>query len=480
MAVHQITPAQWNATLGTGGAAKPGDTVELLPDQPFTGQQFKIFTPGAPDAPIVIRPAGPGVVFDGAYTWPDAPAANTGPGGLEVVYQALIQILAPHVHLLMPGAQLIRSRGHGVTATGKDKAPLLNVKINGFTMIGLRSAGIRCDWVDGYELANNTVSDAGNYYPEFRASELGGWPMVINSVSCSHGDIHHNTVTDSFGEGINASRDSDHIDIYNCMTRRLMGVHYYAHGCSDTNIFSNLAYEYGDFLRLGSPPDLFTVNPGEVQYEGKQTLASERIRIYNNIGIGGFHNFGVWAAGAAPLTDCLFAYNTAINARSGKKKIGHGSLVVRGGTNISGLRFESNMFHQADGLYGDITKGSKTVLDGNGWNSAPPPTWNAVNDRLSVALRNPDAPLTADVPDLRNYEALEDLHTPDGALPLVDYRGKTRRYWTVGALEYVPVVIEPPPPPAVETVRLALAMDVAPEFAAALRKALAGAVLEVV
>lgn len=64
MPLHQITLGEWDGALGKGGKAKPGDTVELLPGT-YTGQDFKIFTPG-----VTVQPAGPGVVFNGQYKRP--------------------------------------------------------------------------------------------------------------------------------------------------------------------------------------------------------------------------------------------------------------------------------------------------------------------------------------------------------------------------------------------------------------------------
>ena len=102
-----------------------------------------------------------------------------------------------------------------------------------------------------------------------------------------------------------------------------------------------------DYLRAGSPPDLFTVNPGELQYEGQQNLGAKNMRLWNNIAVGGFHNLSVWAGGEAKLTNVEFIHNTSINAKPGAKGTGHGAVLVRGAANVSNLRFFANMVHQA-------------------------------------------------------------------------------------------------------------------------------------
>lgn len=475
MAILQITAKEWDEVLGAKGVAGLGDTVELLPGE-YTGRIFPILRSGAPDAPITVQ-CQPGVLFDGAYRWPDGPALNTGPGG-EVIYRGLIQPRGSHVHLNLDGARLTRTRGHGVHAYGTAAAPLSNVQVNGLVLNGLRSAGIRFDYVNGFKALRNKVRDAGNYYPSFRDGSLGGWPMVINCVSSEDGEMAYNQVTDSWGEGIQASRGSRNVKVHHNSTRRMMGVHYYAHGGDDIWVYCNVAHEYGDYLRAGSPPDLMVINPGELQYEGKQNLGAHRTRIFNNLLVGGYHNLGVWAGGAAPLDDCLIAFNTLVNARAGAKQTGYGSIVVRGTDNVSGLRFLGNMFHQDDGQYGAADKRTWPVWESNGWNGAPPFAWVSDTDWVGVKLRNPDAPVAANALDLRNYEPLQPLPVELSFVQSIalssDLRDNLRWAWTVGALEFPQAEPPPPPPPPTEEqVRLVLSMMLEPGLAEQLRAAIA-------
>lgn len=469
MALHQITASEWNAVLGKGGNALPGDMVELLPGM-FTGQDFKIHTPG-----VTVKVAAPGVIFDGQYKWPQGTTANVGPTGLEVTMEGLIEILASDVTLDLTGAQLIRSRGKGVSAPPtKDGTRLKNLALINLQMDGLRQAPVRFDNVDGAKILSITAKDFGNYFQAFRPGPQGGWPMGVNAVNCTNVEMAYCDLDTGWGEGIGVSRDTVGAKVHHNRTHRLMGVHFYLHGCSDAEIWDNYALEDGNYLRAGSPPDLFVINPGELQYEGKQSLGSKNIRGWNNIARGGYHNFGVWAGGAAKLSNVEWIHNTSINAKPGAKRTGHGAILVRGGANVTGLRFEANMLHQNDGEYGEIAKGLDVPFDGNGWaGPLPLPNWNTRNDILHVPLRNPDG----DPLDLGNYEPT----VPAGLLADTgvddDFTGLPRKYWTVGAIEHIPAVIDPPPPPlpTTETIGVMVVIDVASADAPAVRTALAAA-----
>lgn len=464
MTLHQITSAEWNAVLGKQGKANPGDMVHLLPGT-FTGMDFKIHRPG------IIQPAGPGVVFDGQYKWPTGTTANVGPTGLEVTMEGLIEILASDVTLDLTGARLVNSRGRGVYVHGVGDERLKNIAIIGALMDGLRQAPVRGDNIDGFKVLSVTAKDFGNYFQAFRPGPQGGWPMGVNAVACTNVEMAYCDLDTGWGEGIGVSRDTVGAKIHHNRTHRLMGVHFYLHGCSDAEIWDNYALEDGNYLRAGSPPDLFVINPGELQYEGKQSLGSKNIRGWNNIARGGYHNFGVWAGGAAKLDNVEWIHNTSINAKPGAKRTGHGAILVRGGANVTNVRFEANMLHQNDGEYGEIAKGLDVPFDGNGWaGPLPLPNWNTKNDILHVPLRNPDG----DPLNLNNYEPT----VPAGLLTDTgvdeDMTGVRRRYWSVGALEYQAPVIDPPPPPPMEHIGLMLEMDVAPAMAAGIREALAG------
>lgn len=467
MTLHQITSGEWNSVLGKGGNAQPGDVIELLPGT-FTGMDFKIFTPG-----VTIQPAAPGVVFDGAYKWPIGTTSNTGPTGLTVTMEGLIEICASDVSLLCDGVRIINTRGKGVYAHGAGTERLKNITIAGFTMDGLRHAPVRLDNVDGFKVLRIRARDFGNYFPKFRPGSTGGWPMGVNCVNCTNGEMAFCSISDGWGEGINASRGSSNIKIHDNNTHRLMGVHYYLHGASDVECWNNFALEDGRYLRAGSPPDLFVVNPGELQYEGQQDLGAKNMRLWNNIAIGGFHNLSVWAAGDAKLSNVEFVHNTSVNARPGAKGTGHGAVLVRGGANVSNVRFFANMIHQDDGKRGELTKGVDALFDSNGWDGLPPPSWMTRNDILHVALRDPDG----DPNDLGNFEPT----IPAGLLTDTgvdeDFTGLPRkRFWSVGALEFLPQV-QPPvdPPPLMQHIGLMLEMDVDPAIAASLRTALQAA-----
>lgn len=476
MTLHQITANEWNSVLSKGGKAQPGDVIELLPGT-YTGQDFKVFTPG-----VTVQPAGPGVIFDGQYKWPIGTTSNTGPTGLTVTMEGLIEVCASDVSLLCDGVQIINTRGKGVYAHGVGSERLKNITIAGFRMDGLRHAPVRLDNVDGFKVLRIAARDFGNYFPKFRPGSTGGWPMGVNCVNCTNGEMAYCSISDGWGEGINASRGSTGIKIHDNYTHRLMGVHYYLHGASDVECWNNFALEDGRYLRSGSPPDLFTVNPGELQYEGQQDLGARNIRLWNNIAVGGFHNLSVWAGGVAKLDNCEWIHNTSINAKPGAKGTGHGAVLVRGGSNIIGLTFVANMIHQADGRYGEVAKGANADLignqfDGNGWDTLPPPSWKTKNDILHVHLRDPDG----DPNDLGNFEPT----IPAGLLTDTgvdeDFTGLPRRvFYSVGALEFLPQVqppVDPPTPPlpTTETIGLMLTLDVDPAVAAGIRDALKSA-----
>jgi hypothetical protein len=480
VSILRITAKEWDEALGPKGAAQPGDTVDLQPGE-YTGRHFPILRSGAPDAPIYVT-AHPGVLFDGAYTYPTGTAANTGPGG-DVIYKALLQLRASHVHLNLYAAELAHSRGYGVQVSGTVANPLSNVQVNGLRLRDLRTAGIRFDYCSNFEAGHNHVTGAGNYYPAFREGSAGGWPMCINAVACSNGELHHNVVTDSWGEGVQASRGSSKVDIHHNITGHLMGFHYYVHGASDVRVFSNIAVEWGDYLRAlpgqpGSPPDLVGINPGEKQYEGTQELAAHNIQIVNNLAIGGYHNLAVWAGGDAKLDNCLFAHNTAINAKAGAKGSGHGAILVRGGENVTRLRFVANMLHQLDGAYGTIARLADVTFRGNAYDGLQPAVWQTDSDLQYIALSNPDAPVTGIVVDTRNYYPATAAGLSSSTGIETDFYGNARKHYSPGAFEYMATEPPPPEPPPAERRARLISADLTETQANALKELLGNLQIE--
>lgn len=477
MATYTIDPGRWNDLLGMNGKARPGDTIRLLKGV-YGGQVFHWWQGGAEGKPVVVEAAEPGVKFDGEHQYPDGEAGNVGPTGLEVVARPLIHLHASHCILNMAGMEVIRSRGHAIQAAppkGVDR--LKSIHIYDATLSDLRMAGIRFDDTDDCKAINCHVTNAGNYYPQFRASEDGGWPMTINCVNCTGVEFARCSVTDTHGEGFGASRASKGVKIHHCLTHRLMGVHYYLHGASDVECYNNLALETGRYLRSGSPPALFIVNPGEKQYEGKQPLGAAHVRVYNCIGIGGFNNFGVWGAGDAILSDLLFAHNTSINAKPGAKRSGHGALTVRG-DRVKQLTWLANLFHQADTLYGTVDKASDTQFVRNAWSTKPPPLWDSVDDMTDAALADANVKPAMLVEEGWNLDA----YRPADALAVgqsfdwltTDFFDAPRRVWSAGAIEHPSAT--PPPDELTEAIlEIVLQLRVDPERLQDVRQALLGA-----
>lgn len=465
-----LGPFTWNQVLGIGpgdGLAKPGDHVQLMPGD-WSYQDYKVWTPGLPGEPIEITPMDKGVKFDGRYTWPVGRTANTGPGG-DVTWEPLIQVNASHVHLLMDTAELVRSRGAGVGEPGGEKTPLKDVKVNGFFMKGLRAGAIRFDWCDGFEAAYNIVSDAGNYYPAFRDGKLGAWPMIINCVASSNGDMHHNLVTDGWGElGPNVSRGSFKVKVHHNVTAHGMGAHYYLHGCQDVDCYANVGLEFDHFLRGAGPGYIFVVNPGEPQYIGQQVLYCSRVRLSNNLAGGGMQNFALWAEGGETCEDVAYIHNTSIKAGRGKRNDKwHDAFVIRGSKNVKGLVIASNAVYQPDGRHGFIDKDIlNPAVDDNVFDKKPSDLRLSSGGRFDLQLTDPEVAFSLPF----NLESFRPVGAGGGAQLdhglLEDISGRSRKHRSVGALEPAadPVVS----PPVTDPLRIRLAG----EHAARMRTAL--------
>jgi len=90
-------------------------------------------------------------------------------------------------------------------------------------------------------------------------------------------------------------------------------------------------------------------------------------------------------------------------------------------------------------------------------------------DITDVKLTNPNTKIAYGQVDAANYAPLAaySVGVIDGA-PTVDYDGVIRNLWTVGALEFVEDVVEPPPPDD-ELVQLVIEASFSPTEAAQLR-----------
>lgn len=493
MALHQIGyknsegtlqgGSAWNEVLGTPqaqGTARPGDRIELIPGT-HTGQKFTVNFPGDPANPILIcapDDATEPATIDGEYKYPTGKAAKVGPDG-DMVFGALIEIRSPGVKLgngrLANGQCSIieqRSRGRGVQFNREEKL-LDSAEMDGVEVRSNRNSAVMAWFVRDFIMRNCDVHRASDYYQTPRGPTKDfNYPGAIVLHACAGATVEKNLLHETWSDGIMLTMGTKGATVTNNEIYDVAGnSSLYFHGSEDWIAERNLIYNTGRaaWQKSENPFDgsmgIVCNNEEEPQFAG---LAVRNGRAINNIllnlGIGIWRNEGAERA----IENVYFGHNSVIC---------HGvsrPLKIAQRTGPRSVHYANNLFYHPDSAYGDAVDWSGITMQGNGWNSQPPPTWQTTGDWANVPLRNPDAELTALGVDLSNYDPMQPCGLGVSSGIDKDFLGRIRKYWTVGALEY-----QDPPPPPNELINILLSIEAPAAHAAALRELLRAAKLTV-
>lgn len=473
--IHTVNNSQdWQRVLGTGsvpGSARPGDAVELLPGT-YTGR-YVVNVPGDPANPIVIAPASGIVIFDGEYINPTGPADKVGSDGTEMVYKALVTIKSSGVQFgdaTQSAIWLRRSRGRAVVVDAVNAVTLENLDI-----AEVRGAAIVLHTVARCSVRNCDISRCGTYQKTYTTDPGVNFPAVIAIVRSSDVAIEDNTIHETWTEGINPFDKCSNIRIRrNEIWDFGRNLAIYFTGVQGGLAEGNLIYHTGNPEFIMAPDGHWGGAIGinqEKAYQGD----SRDIRVVNNIAIN-LNGLELWGnqGTAWAQENILFAHNTVVAREDWQRPI-----VIRQQTGRRSVEFLANMIWHPDNLYGEIESFDGIEMAGNGWSGTAPsyPYPQSVDSLPHVPLVDPAAPLVAGAVDVANYATAEACGLAMDTGTADDYHGQPRRkYWTVGALEWLEPALPPKPPAA--TIVVSVRNDPTGLIAEALRTATVEVVME--
>jgi PKD domain len=345
------------------------------------------------------------------YTLPTGSAADVNPlDGTEFVYGALLRVRGDWIDV--DGVNTKWSRGRGITVAGdNDGARVTNVNVSNCIVRSCRNAGCQTQYADDAHWTGITVIDGGNYAPYDRydgSHPYTNWPGIFSMVDCSNIVADQIKVFESWGEGIIAGRDSDHVTISNSEFADNFALNAYIHRSTDGVFYNNICYHTVDstFLRGHNYPANLAIN-NEGNFPTSFTVSDWLI--YNNILMGGYRNIdqGGGVGGTYPFANIDILFNQIIEARSASSGVVPYGIRILDTASISGYyKVRYNVFVQSSpGVAADVPSG--ITFERNIWPAVGPGDSQALGtgdinaDAALVSTAIPTAIDTAAADDYR-------------------------------------------------------------------------------
>jgi hypothetical protein len=292
------------------------------------------------------------------------------------------------------------SEGRGISAWGAD------AQVVGCAVYNVYSSGVHFVKTQRPLAENNFVTGAG----VGNVQDDAPWGAAIDMVATNDPVIRANTVSETFGEGINANHGTQRALIENNYVFGVRAVGIYSDGAPDTTIRRNIVVgtttstywrggsSVGSGIALNNESYHYPVAGGSMS----TSVQSKRAKIYGNL--VAYTNTGIALWGQLPESSfdgTLIYNNTLVDndtqfATSGKPTPG-GKLVnnillslssgtrdITGGTSLRGLLAENNYFSKGD-PGGDYSHAGNRYT---GVKLAKMSGWRAISSRQQVTWRD--------------------------------------------------------------------------------------------
>jgi hypothetical protein len=364
---HATAWASLNKVNGHSLAA--GDRVLFHEGHRWVGQ-LTVHWPGTSSDPAVVGAYylnGTTPVQGYRSARPVIDGNNRLPGG---AYAPLVAVTANRVRV--ENLSVINSEGRGIVATGVRDAEIVGCNVsNTFDggIVFLRSQGSRAE--------NNFVTrtDVGHH-------ENGRvWNAAIAMVSSNSTVVRNNTVSEVWGEGINANHGSQHTLIENNYVFGVRAVGIYSDAAPDTTIRRNVivgtanrqwwrsSNSVGAGIALNNERYHYPAGGGSLSVD----VQTRRAQIYGNL--VAYTNTGIAVWNAMP-PGAKFLNNILLSISNGTRDVE--------GTNLNGMVARNNYFSRGN-------PGGDYVHAGNrfeGLRLAKMSGWRAVTSRDQVSWRD--------------------------------------------------------------------------------------------
>jgi hypothetical protein len=313
-------------------------------------------------------------------------------------YSPLVAVTASRVRV--ENLSVVNSEGRGI-AVGQAN----DVEIIGCAVSNIYDGGIHFSRSQGSRAENNFVtrSDIGH------REDGRTWNAAIGVVSSTSTVIRNNTVSEVWGEGINANHGSRYTLIENNYLFGVRAVGIYADAAPDTTIRRNVivgtanstwwrgSNSVGAGIAVNNERYHYPVGGGNLSV----TIQSQRAKIYGNLVAYTSTGIAVWSALAESSYDGTLIYNntlvdnnTQVSMSSlpkpGAKFLNNILLSLSSGTrdvegtNLNGMVARNNYFSQGN-------PGGNYVHTGNrfsGLTIAKMSGWRAVTNRDQISWRD--------------------------------------------------------------------------------------------
>jgi hypothetical protein len=337
---------------------RESDRVLLHEGDRFVGQLIVAWG-GTPDAPVTI---GSYYLQDGTAT----PGFRTtrpmidGEDRLPAYeHDSLVRVQGDYVHI--ENLRVVNSQGRAIDFTRSANGSVMKCETE-----NTYKSGIKFVNSNGAFVLENFVSQAGLAWPQAAAS----WGGAIELVASNDGVIRGNTVSEVYGEGINANHGSARSVIEDNYVFAARAVGIYVDAAPDTTVRRNLVVGttnsqfWRDSQSVGGG---IVLNNEQYHYDGAlpPDVQSQRAKIYDNIVSFTQTGVGLWGQYPATTYDDVLVFNntfvdndTQLTVRGkpapGAKFINNILLSVSPGTrdtdktSLGGMIAKSNYFSRGN------------------------------------------------------------------------------------------------------------------------------------
>lgn len=376
----------------------PGDEVLLHEGHRWVGR-VTVDWPGTSSAPAVLG----SYYLDGDTPkrgYREAPPIIDGEDRLPSGrYDPLVAVTANRVRV--ENLRVVNSEGRGIGV-----ANVSDVEVIGCSLSNIYKGGIHFLKSQRSRVENNFVTRAGIGNKEDGAI----WGAAIEIVQSNSTVVRNNTVSESYGEGINAHSGSQYTLIEHNYLFGVRAVGIYSDGAPDTTIRRNIVVgtansewwrssnSVGAGIALNNEAYHYPVGGGSQSV----SVQSKRTKIYGNL--VAFTNTGIalWGSQLAETSfDGVLIYNNTLvdntfqvgfsnKPKPGAKFVNNILLSLSSGTkdingaNLNGMVAKNNYFSQGDPGNGFSHSGNRYT----GLKLAKMSGWRAVNNRNQITWKD--------------------------------------------------------------------------------------------